>query len=294
MILGIDVGYSHTKVTGEKVEFGFKSTIEEGALDIGSSLVLEYNDKIYTVGEDAGIYATDINKIETENFEICLYTAIAKAMGRKTTETIDLVTGLPAQYYQEQKDKLIKALEGKNVTVSLNGKPKRFTIQNVIVFPQSAGVLLLNPELLVGDTCIVDIGGFTVDLSIFNGKKLRKLYTIEEGMNVVANKLVQKIKSEYEVSYDILKADDLLDSKMIIKDNKQVNIESLIESVLAAHYKIIENRLKGIAEYNTSKRIFVGGGSKRLESFIDTDVAEDTVYTNSRAYYKIGVEKFER
>lgn len=293
MILGIDVGYSHTKVTGEKVEFGFKSTIEEGALDIGSSLVLEDNEKIYTVGEDAGIYATDINKIETENFEICLYTAIAKAMGRKSTEIIDLVTGLPAQYYQEQKDKLIKALEGKNVTVSLNGKPKRFTIRNVIVFPQSAGVLLLNPELLVGDTCIVDIGGFTVDLSIFSGKKLRKLYTIEEGMNVVANKLVQKIKSEYEVSYDILKADDLLDSKIIIKDNKQVNIESLIDSVLAAHYKIIENRLKGIAEYNTSKRIFVGGGSKRLESFIDTDVAEDTVYTNSRAYYKIGVEKFE-
>lgn len=293
MILGIDVGYSHTKVTSEKCEFSFKSTIEEGSIDIGSSLELEYNGKIYTVGEDSGLYATDINKIKTENFEICLYTAIAKAMGRKATETINLVTGLPAQYYQEQKDKLIKSLEGKNVTVSLNGKPKRFSIENVIVFPQSAGVLLLNPELLIGDTCIVDIGGFTVDLSAFNGKKLRKLYTIEEGMNVVANKLVQKIKSEYEVSYDILKADDLLNSKIIIKNNKEVNIESLIDNVLDAHYKIIENRLKGIPEYNTSKRIFVGGGSKRLENYIDTEIAEDTIYINSRAYYKIGVEKFE-
>lgn len=293
MILGIDVGYSHTKVTGVKEEFSFKSTIEEGSIDIGTSLVLEYDGKIYTVGEDSGVYANDINKIETENFEICLLTAIAKAMRSKTTEVIDLVTGLPAQYYKEQKDKLTNAFKGKSYTVSLNGKPKRFTIENVIVFPQSAGVLLLNPELLTGDTCIVDIGGFTVDLSIFNGKKLRKLHTIEEGMNVVANKLIEKIKAEYEVSYDILKADDILDSKTIIKDNKEINIEDLIDSVLESHFKFIVNRLKGIKEFNTSKLIWIGGGCKRLEKFIDSEVDIDSIFTNSRAYYKIGVEKFE-
>ena len=293
MILGIDVGYSHTKVYGVNGEFTFRSTIEEGSLDITSAIIAELDGKTYTIGEETGIYATDLNKIKTLNFKLCLYTAIAKAMKRKSSEEIQLVTGLPAQYYQSQKDELIKELKGKNITMSLNGEPKRFNITDVIVFPQSAGVLLLNPEKLKGDVAIIDIGGFTVDVSCFNNKKLMKLYTLELGMNVLANSLVQKIKSEYEVSYDVLKADDILNSNEIIKDGKSINIEKLIDNVLEAHWKITENRLKGISEFNTSKRIYVGGGTLRLAKFINVDIEEDTIYTNAKAYFRIGCDKFE-
>lgn len=293
MILGIDVGYSHTKVIGENIEISFKSTIEEGTLDIGNSIKVEFGGKEYTVGEDNGLYATEINKMHSLNFKICLYTAISKAMKNKTTEDIQLVTGLPAQYYQAQKEELIKELQGKKITITLNDKPKRFTIEDVIVFPQSAGVLLLNPEKLVGDVCVIDIGGFTVDLSYFNNKKLRKLHTLELGMNVLANTLVQKIKAEYGVSYDVLKVDDILNTNEIVKDGKTINIETLVDNVLENHTKLIENRLKGIQEYNLSKHIFVGGGSLRLEKFLDMQIDSETIYTNAKAYYTIGCEKFE-
>lgn len=293
MILGIDVGYSHTKVIGANIEFNFKSTIEEGSLDIGNSIRVDFNGKTYTVGEQNGLYATEINKMHSLNFKICLYTAIAKAMKDKTTEDIQLVTGLPAQYYQAQKEDLIKELQGKKVTITLNDEPKRFAITDVIVFPQSAGVLLLEPNKLKGDVCVVDIGGFTVDVSYFNNKKLRKLHTLELGMNVLANTLVQKIKAEYGVSYDVLKADDILDTNEIVRDGKAINIESLIDDVLESHTKLIENRLKGLQEYNLSKHIFVGGGSLRLSKFLDIEIDKDTVYTNAKAYYKIGCEKFE-
>lgn len=293
MKLGIDVGYSHTKVFGEGIEFSFKSTIEEGSLDIGNSLVVEFEGKTYTIGEENGLYANEINKMHSINFKVCLYTAIAKAMKNKTTEDIQLVTGLPAQYYQAQKEELIKELQGKKITITLNDSPKRFNITDVIIFPQSAGVLLLNPEKLVGDVCIVDIGGFTVDLSYFNGKKLRKLHTLELGMNILANTLVQKIKAKYEVSYDVLKVDDILDTKEIIKDGNSINIEELIDEVLQAHANLIDNRLKGIPEFNMSKRIYVGGGSLRLAKFINSEIDEDTIFTNAKAYYKIGCEKFE-
>ncbi|WP_415327403.1 StbA family protein, partial [Clostridium perfringens] len=268
MILGIDVGYSHTKVIGENILFSFKSTVEEGALDIGNALVVEYDGKTYTIGEENGLYATEINKIHSLNFQVCLFTAIAKAMGNKATENIQLVTGLPAQYYQAQKDDLIKELKGKKVTITLNDNPKRFNITDVIVFPQSAGVLLLEPQRLTGDTCIIDIGGFTVDLSYFNNKKLRKLHTLELGMNVLANTLVQKIKAKYGVSYDVLKVDDILNNGEIIVDGKSQQITELIDEVLEQHTNLIMNRLKGIQEYNTSKHIFIGGGAKRLEKFI--------------------------
>lgn len=293
MILGIDVGYSHTKVIGANVEFTFKSTIEEGALDIGNSIKVDFDGKTYTVGEQNGLYATEINKMHSLNFKICLYTAISKAMKNKTTEDIQLVTGLPAQYYQAQKEELIKELQGKKVTITLNDEPKRFTITDVIVFPQSAGVLLLEPNKLKGDVCVVDIGGFTVDVSYFNNKKLRKLHTLELGMNVLGNTLVQKIKAAYGVSYDVLKADDILDTNEIVKDGKTINIESLIDDVLESHTKLIENRLKGLQEYNLSKHIFVGGGSLRLSKFLNIEIDKDTVYTNAKAYFKIGCEKFE-
>lgn len=293
MKLGIDVGYSHTKVIGENIEFTFKSTIEEGSLDIGNSIRVDFDGKTYTVGEQNGLYATEINKMHSLNFKICLYTAIAKAMKNKTNEEIQLVTGLPAQYYQAQKEDLIKELQGKKVTITLNDEPKRFTITDVIVFPQSAGVLLLEPNKLKGDVCVIDIGGFTVDVSYFNNKKLRKLHTLELGMNVLANTLVQKIKAEYGVSYDVLKVDDILDTNEIVKDGKPVNIEMLIDEVLEAHTKLIENRLKGLQEYNLSKHIFVGGGSLRLSKFLDIEIDPDTIYTNAKAYYKIGCEKFE-
>ncbi|WP_283696222.1 ParM/StbA family protein [Clostridium perfringens] len=294
MILGIDVGYSHTKVIGENILFSFKSTVEEGALDIGNALVVEYDGKTYTIGEENGLYATEINKIHSLNFQVCLFTAIAKAMGNKATENIQLVTGLPAQYYQAQKDDLIKELKGKKVTITLNDNPKRFNITDVIVFPQSAGVLLLEPQRLTGDTCIIDIGGFTVDLSYFNNKKLRKLHTLELGMNVLANTLVQKIKAKYGVSYDVLKVDDILNNGEIIVDGKSQQITDLIDEVLEQHTNLIMNRLKGIQEYNTSKHIFIGGGAKRLEKFIGINsVDRDSIFTNAQAFYKIGCEKFE-
>lgn len=294
MILGIDVGYSHTKVIGENILFSFKSTVEEGSLDIGNALVVEYDGKTYTIGEENGLYATEINKIHSLNFQVCLFTAIAKAMGNKATENIQLVTGLPAQYYQAQKDDLIKELKGKKVTITLNDNPKRFNITDVIVFPQSAGVLLLEPQRLTGDTCIIDIGGFTVDLSYFNNKKLRKLHTLELGMNVLANTLVQKIKAKYGVSYDVLKVDDILDNGQIIVDGKSQKITELIDEVLEQHTNLIMNRLKGIQEYNTSKHIFIGGGAKRLKNFIGINsVDPDSIFTNAQAFYKIGCEKFE-
>lgn len=293
MILGIDVGYSHTKTIGENIGFSFKSTVEEGALDISNDLVVEYGGKTYTVGEENGLYATEINKIHSLNFQLCLFTAIAKAMGNKTTEDIKLVTGLPAQYYQAQKEELIKVLKDKKVTITLNNNPKRFNITDVIVFPQSAGVLLLEPEKLTGDTCIIDIGGFTVDLSYFNNKKLRKLHTLELGMNVLANTLVQKIKAKYGVSYDVLKVDDILNSGEIIVDGKVQQITNLIDEELEQHTNLIMNRLKGIQEYNISKHIFIGGGSLRLEKFIsENNIDSNSFYTNAQAFYKIGCEKF--
>lgn len=297
MILGIDVGYSHTKVKGGKHEDCFRSTIESSANDISNAIKIEYEGNEYTIGENMGLYDTSPSKIESLNFKLCLFTAIARAM-KSDTESIELITGLPVQYYKEQKAQLKNELEGKKVTLLLNGKPKHFQITKCLIFPQSAGLFLLNPEKFVGDVCVIDIGGFTVDISYFTGKNLQKFATLELGMNVLHNKLVQEIKAKETVSYDVLKAEEIIKTKTIIDKNADVKIiDDLVDDILKKHASLILNRVTGsVAEYNTSKRIFIGGGSVALKKYLpikDKIETNDSIYANANAFYRVGVEKFE-
>lgn len=295
MILGIDVGYAYTKVWTKDDKFYFKSTIEEGILDICNTLKVEFEDKQYTIGENSenSLYDNTVNKITSLNFKLCLYTAIAKAMKDEMVAEIKLITGLPASYYSSQKDDLINELKDKTITIALNNEPKMFTITDVIVFPQSAGVLILNPEKLLGDVVVIDIGGFTVDASYFNNRRLKRLFTFELGMNILGKSLVDEIRSEYNVTYDVLRTDDLLDGKTIAKNGKPIDISGLIDDVLSRHANIVINRLESIKEFNTSTRIFIGGGSLRLKDYLcDETVEQDTIYTNARAFYILGVSKF--
>lgn len=296
MKIGVDVGYSHTKVWTNNGGSNFKSTIQEGNLDVCNSIHVQYLGKDYTIGEnsDTSLYDNNVNKIDSLNFKLCLFTAVAMAMGEDqfVDDDVKIVTGLPASYYNSQKDSLINELKDKSVDIVLNGKPKHFTIKEVIVFPQSAGVLLLEPEKLRGDVCVIDVGGFTVDVAYFNNKKLKKLETFELGMNILGKALVTEIKNEHGIAYDVLRADDLLDSQVIYIKGEPVEIDTLIDKILKQHTGLILNRLESIKEFNVSKRIFIGGGSLRLANNLGQKLDKDTIYTNAKAFYTLGVSKF--
>ena len=298
MKIGVDVGYNLTKVIGANLELKFKSTVSDEVQEVSSSLVIEYKGTMYTIGENDGIYATEIDKINDKSFKLCLYTAIARAMKNSRQENVQLVTGLPAQYFKEQKDKLIDSLKNKEISIKIGSSPdnlelKQFRITDVIVFPQSAGVLVTDPNSLLGDTCVIDIGGFTVDISYFSNRKFKKPYTLELGMNILSASIVGMIKSKYKVSYDVLAVDDILNTNTIIKNGTAINIKEDLDKELKKHANKILNRLTGIPEYNISQHIFIGGGSVRLQRFLNTTVTKDSIYTNARAFYKIGVNKFE-
>lgn len=295
MILGIDVGYSNTKVFSKGGTDIFLSTVEEGTNEVNKKAIkVEFEEKEYTIAEKTGKFSVDLNKIKDETFKLCLYTAIARQM-KDTVADIELVTGLPAEYFKEQKQELIDSLEGKTINIVLNNKPKRFTITKCIVFPQSAGLFILNPkDFENNDNIVIDIGGVTVDVSAFNDMVLTKSGTYELGMLKLYDKLIQDIKSHYSVSYDLLNAEKIIISKKIIKDGKGIDVTELVNRVLKNHADtIIMNVKNGFKQYDTSNRNFVGGGAYRLRNYLPIDVKEDNIYTNAKAFYKIGVDKFE-
>jgi plasmid segregation protein ParM len=295
MILGIDVGYSNTKVWGKNGTDIFLSTIEEGTNEVNKKAIkVEYKGVEYTIGSTTGNFSTDLNKIHDPIFRLCLYTAIARQM-KDTSADINLVTGLPAEYFKVQKQELIDSLEGKTINIVLNNEPKRFTIKKVLVFPQSAGLFILNPQDFENnDNVVIDIGGVTVDISVFSDMSLLKTGTYELGMLKLYGKIVQAIKSEHSVSYDVLAAEKIIKTKKIIKDGKIIDISDLLNNVLKKHSELIIRNVKNdFSEYDTSIRNFIGGGSYTLRSYLPVDIKKDDIYTNAKAFYTIGVEKFE-
>lgn len=296
MILGIDVGYSNTKICSKEGNDIFLSTTEEGTNEVNKKAIkIEYKNKEYTIGEKTGKFSVDLNKIKDETFILCLYTAIARQM-KDTVADIELVTGLPAEYFKSQKQELINSLEGTTVNLVINDEPKRFTIKKVLVFPQSAGLFILNPQNFEGnDNIVIDIGGLTVDVSVFDSYTLKKPGTYELGMLKLYDKVVQALKSEpYSVSYDLLAAEKIINTKKIIKDGKSMDVADLINKILRDHTDLIIRTVKnGFSEYDTCIRNFVGGGAYMLKDYLPVEVKKDDIYTNAKAFYKIGVDKFE-
>lgn len=296
MILGIDVGYANTKVYANNGTDIFLSTIGEGINEVNKNAIkIEFNSREYTIGEKTGRFSVDLNKINDETFKLCLYTAIARQMKGINVADIELVTGLPAEYFKNQKQELIDSLEGKTVNMVLNDDPKRFTIKKVLVFPQSAGLFILNPSNFENnDNIVIDIGGVTVDVSVFSDMTLTKTGTYELGMLKLYDKLIQEIKSEHSVSYDLLYAEKIINSKKIIRDGKGIDVTTIVEKVLKNHANtIIMNVKNGFNEYDTSNRNFIGGGAYTLRNYLPVGVKKDDIYTNAKAFYEIGVNKFE-
>lgn len=288
MIVGVDVGYTYTKFISQNKRGFFKSTVQEGKIDINNSLVLEYKGQEYTIGEK-GAYSIDFNKINDLTFKLCLYTAIAQVM-QKGIDIINLVTGLPIGYYSSQKHTLKEKLKGTDVFIKHNKDTKIFTIHNCIVFPQSAGLIATQPYRFKGDNLIIDIGGLTVDISYFEEMKLIKYATYPLGMLKLYGKIAQEFIKR-EIDYDVLDVERKMKAGLEYWPESKI---IPIDEIIAAHTQEILRRIKLDFPYKTSQKTYIGGGSIALSRYLGAQVRESDIYTNAEAFYKIGVEKFDR
>jgi plasmid segregation protein ParM len=285
MILGVDVGYTYVKTVTSEGEDILRSTIKEGSLDINKSITVELNGKEYTVGEK-GSYSVDLNKTQDDTFQICMYTAIARAMQHNSDE-INLVTGLPVAFYSSQKKILKDSLEGKDVFIKLNGRHKIFTINRCLIFPQSAGLFIIYPELFQSNVLVIDIGGMTVDVSYFEGLKLIKYATYPMGMLKLYGEIIQSINAKHAVNLELLDAERIIQEGLEI-EGKPVNIEHIIRK----HTEDILRPIKLEFPYKTTLKAFIGGGAVALKEYLPGPVREEDIFANARAFYRIGVEKF--
>lgn len=204
-VLGIDPGYGYTKVvdsTGQRLLFpsvvtqGHGSGLADlfGRRKMMSNLHVTMNkgsfDRNYFVGELAiedinSSFNYDDMKGFSENQEVLIATSAA-IMNQYNTKKkgIHLVTGLPLEYYQSQKDEYKKMLEKHNSLVTINNylEPVDIKFDKVTIFPQGAGAInytVLNngKEYVVRNSYIalVDVGHKTTDIVVFYADRNSRL-----------------------------------------------------------------------------------------------------------------------
>lgn len=296
LILGIDVGYSHTKTVGKKGKDIFRSTVKEGIIDINTgSTVLEYEGNKLTIGERGRITVMP-NKISDPNFEPLLLTAIMRnADDRLTNINVNLVTGLPIAWYPNQKEELRDFLLNKKITIGYKGKERNIHILNCIVFPQSAGLALTNPDdFAEGRTnLVIDIGGLTVDVSYYEGRRMVHYDSYQMGMLKFYSDVASAINGRFNVNVDDQDVERFIEEGTVTISEEPREFD--FPKYFRAHMDKIITKIKTDFPYDiVHKKTFVGGGSLRFKDYLPNNkgISCDEIQSNAEAFYNVGVQKF--
>jgi plasmid segregation protein ParM len=297
-IMGIDVGYSHTKAVTKNKKEVFRSTVREGVIDINhNSLTIDYDGAEFTIGERGRITVSE-NKVTDPNFEPLLMTAILKLIDERDTHiTVNLVTGLPIAWYKKQKDELRDFLYNKRIVVGYKGVDRHIHIKDCLVFPQSAGLPLINPKKFMGEitNLVVDIGGITVDVAQYEGTRIIQSESYQLGMIKFYAKIRTAINSEFNIEVDEQDVERFIEDGFVTVAQEKRDFD--FDKHFKAHMDAIMTKIKIDFNINIVSQItFMGGGSLRFTDYIpvkrERSIDCDEIHANAEAFYNVGVQKF--
>lgn len=295
--LGLDNGYRYTKDSlGNK----FLSTIKEGK-DISynkDTIRIKYDGVDYIIGHEAGDYVADVNKVHSNVTKLCTLTALAMAFPEEPHVDVKLAVGLPVTYFNKQNEDFRKVLLGygtQEFEIFKNGKfvKQSVTISSVDVYPQSVGVILLDLANAKSQrNLVIDIGGSTVDVSIYNGLKMLNWATYNLGMMNLYGSMIKEVNPAEELSEKPHKMDEFIEKGVLKAGNKTVPL-SKYSYIIDSHVKEIANSIKHtFNDWKTVDNIYItGGGSIRLKPQLEREFAdntpiltEDAQFTNAKAF----------
>ncbi|TDT63443.1 ParM/StbA family protein [Fonticella tunisiensis] len=292
MIIGVDAGYYATK-TSEGIIFPSRITTQESIIGDGCSIMI--GGKKYTVGE--GEVTVELNKINQELTKVCILYALAKS---SDDSEFSIVTGLPVGQYSKQKDALKNMLLSSRFNdVQIGNQKRLILIRDAEIFPQGAGALFSTN--IEGEAVLVDIGGRTVDICLFemvNGKrKLTKYSTILEGTLSLYSKVVHLINSKYETGLKLEDGEKILKSGLEIYGEKQDL--SFLKPVIEEHTEAIFKELTLNYPIKTTNVALAGGGAYLLQGIFQKRIPSsrlipDAQFANANGFRKVGESLWQR
>lgn len=289
MIIGIDLG--NFGVNTSENDF-FYSRISDIS-NFSEENKINYEGTNLYIGD--GEFSTDWDKSKKENTLPLLFSALA----RSTEENFfQVVLGLPIQQYKTNKDEFQKYIEeNRGKTIIYKGIKREIIISDILIAPEGAAVyynLSLDKKKMIGNKplIIIDIGGRTTDVCLFEGKKIKFVRTIPVGMLNVYKDIIDYVNTTYTEDYNLEDGEVILKEGLFLR-GKQEDV-SFIKPILQRHFNSIYKELQ--LNFNTSKGylLLTGGGSitfkqafkNRLENLI---ISDDPLFDNAKGFKKLGV-----
>lgn len=289
MIKGLDNGYSFTKDNERRI---FQSAFSYTDKMISGSRKIVIDGKDYFVG--VGSMTAEVDKVSSELNKACTLMNLALTGAQEYY----LVVGLPIAHYKAQNEKFRETILGYNrCKVELLGEELKFTIKDVMVFPQGAAAVFTMSKI---DSCIIiDIGGLTIDvayISCINGMPvIQKQNTWYSGMRKLYTDIIGQINLKFGQKLDTYEAERILQRGLTIKGVEQ-DLRFLQPKILEFIEPLLDE-LKLYYPTDTTPIYLCGGGAGYLhgafERCLGTVTAlKDAQFANALGYYAVGLNKF--
>lgn len=276
LIIGVDTGNRCIKTANRVFVAGVRDVKTSDTL---YREALTYNNHSYVLTSHRNNYMQD--KTKTEDYFAMTLFAIQQELDARGVQiengrTIPIVlsVGLPPRDFSRLKQKYIKYFSRGSVQFQFKGKMYDLTISLVDVYPQGISATYGDFETIKAfpKAYICDIGGITTDIIEINKGKFDPALcrSIDYGMIHFYN----HVKHDIAASTGRILDEDQIDT--MLESGKELNQQtSFVRQVDVSATEFVRNLANKLLEFGAdlavSKGIFVGGGSLRLQKYIDSN-----------------------
>lgn len=229
--------------------------------------------------------------------KIAIYTALANLI--ESGDVLEeVVIGYPIDLFKNVKarNEYMEFIKGDGkIEMMIDGKPFNFTIEKVIVLPETSGIILKNYEDYRDKTiAVLDWGGLNVNGCIFqNGDPVEGTYfVINKGVNILKNELKHALNQEFKSNLQDYSMDEVLKDGYIPKDPEAS--AKFIHNFIHDYIKHIKEEAKRCQwDFENLKHVLgTGGGSLQFEkqlkeAFSVIKISKNAVWDNAEGWGEV-------
>ncbi|MBL7202506.1 MAG: ParM/StbA family protein [Anaerolineae bacterium] len=317
MIVGLDVGYSHTRGVSEKGRVKFASVIgtpdrARFSLNGASEGIILASPRPVLVGDVAVIQSRQIERREDREWieSDAYHDLVLAAFTEVTTAThVDLVvvSGQPVRFYARDRPILRDRLLGDHTAARDGRRRQTFSVSRTVIMTQGFGALLsvcldrrgnvTDPEIANGRIGLIDVGGKTTNL--LSVSRLAEVGRETASVNTGAWDVVRAVERWLA---DHCPGLELRDHALIdaIRDRQvryygdTVDLRDAIDEAISplADQVIAQTTQLWNGGANLDAILVAGGGAHLVGPYIGEHfrharvVAGDPVFANAEGYYR--------
>jgi actin-like ATPase involved in cell morphogenesis len=298
MYAGIDLGTTFIKTHTGLV---FPSGISEKYTELSTN-VMTVGEKTYAMelNHEKSNYGINIDKYKNENIRANFIYALYRIGMSDKMIYRNVVVGLPASQWEindivEKYKELLAVPEFTPVIV--NNIPAEIRVDNICVVPEcaSAYYAMDYEQFESMKTLIIDIGGLTINQSLFSNNELMELTTDEDGVLHIYQEMAAEINKHMKSNISLEGMYEIITKGMYHK-GMPIDVGAYIDRIADSYCERIYRKLKLKWDVDNIKYVLlIGAGSITMEKYLrkyipQATLMEDAQFLNARGMYEIAKE----